>query len=58
VVAVDVVIGGKAVAATMLRNAYVANLGALDLRNATTLVVHRADGTTVTVVNDLRAPGS
>ena len=58
VVGVDVVVGGKAVPATMLRNAYLANLGALDLSNATALLVHRADGTTVTVDNDLRAPGS
>jgi hypothetical protein len=58
VVGVDVVVGGKAVPATMLRNAYLANLGALDLSSVTALVVHRADGTTVTVVNDLRAPGS
>jgi hypothetical protein len=58
VVGVDVVVGDKALPATMLRNAYVANLGALDPGKATALVVHRADGTSVTVVNDLRAPGS
>ena len=58
VVGVDIVVGGKAVPATMLPNAYVADLGALDLGSATALLVHRADGTTVTVVNDLRAPGS
>lgn len=58
VVGVDIVVGGKAVPATMLPNAYVADLGALDISSATALLVHRADGTTVTVVNDLRAPGS
>ena len=58
VVGVDVLVAGKALPATMLRNAYVANLGAFDLSDATQLVVHHADGTTVTVANDLRAPGS
>jgi hypothetical protein len=58
VVAVDVVLGGKAQPATMLPNAYVADLGAADLSDAKALIVHYADGTTGTVPNDLRAPGS
>jgi hypothetical protein len=44
--------------AAMLANAYVVVLGSRDLSDATALVVHHADGTTVTVSNDLRAPGS
>jgi hypothetical protein len=58
VVAVDVLVAGKALPATMLPNAYVASLGASDLSGATLLVVHHADGTADTVANDLRAPGS
>jgi hypothetical protein len=58
VVGVDVVIGGKAQPATMLQNAYAADLGSADLGAAAVLVVHHADGSAVTVPNNLRAPGS
>ena len=58
VVAVDVLVAGKTLPATMLPNAYVADLGAFGLSDATLLVVHHADGTADTVANDLRAPGS
>jgi hypothetical protein len=58
VVGVDVVLAGKPMPATMLRNAYLADLGALDLSDAKALIVHYADGTTASVPNDLRAPGS
>jgi hypothetical protein len=58
VVSVDVVLDGTAVPATMLQNAYVADLGGADLSDATALIVHYADGTTGKVPNDLRAPGS
>ena len=58
VIGVDVVVGGKTMPATMLPNAYVADLGALDIGSVTALVVHRADGTAVSVANDLLAPGS
>jgi hypothetical protein len=58
VVGVDIVVGGKALPATMLRNAYLANLGAGNLNDASALIVHHSDGTSVTVANDLRAPGS
>ena len=58
VVAVDVVLDGNPQPATMLRNAYVADLGGADLSAAKALIVHYADGTTGTVPNDLRAPGS
>jgi hypothetical protein len=58
VVGVDVVLAGRVTAAAMLRNAYVADLGSSDLSDAKALIVHYADGTTATVPNDLRAPGS
>jgi hypothetical protein len=58
VVAVDVVVAGKPQPTAMLRNAYVAILGAFDLNDASALIVHHSDGSTDTVVNDLRAPGS
>jgi hypothetical protein len=58
VVGVDVVIGGKAQAATMLQNAYAADLGPASLNEAAVLVVHHADGSANTVPNNLRAPGS
>jgi hypothetical protein len=58
VVGVDVLLAGKAEPATMLRNAYVADLGAGSLNDVTAVIVHYADGTTGTVPNDLRAPGS
>ncbi len=58
VVAVDVFVDGKPQPATLLRNAYVADLGGADLSDATALIVHYADGTTGKVPNDLRAPGS
>ena len=58
VVAVDVVLDGKATPATMLANAYLAALGSHDLSEATALLVHHADGTADTVPSDLRAPGS
>jgi hypothetical protein len=58
VVAVDVLLGGKTQPATMLRNAYIANLGAAGPSDAKALIVHYADGTTGIVPTDLRAPGS
>ncbi len=58
VVGVDVVLNGQAVAASLLQNAYVADLGAADLSAATALLVHHADGTVDKVANTLRAPGS
>ena len=58
VVGVDVVLNGKAQPATMLPNAYLADLGGASLNDATALLVHYADGTTGKVPNDLRAPGS
>ena len=58
VVGVDVVIGGKAQPATLLENAYAADLGSADLSEAAVLVVHHADGSADTVPNNLRAPGS
>ena len=58
VVGVDVVIGGKAQPATLLENAYAADLGSADLGDAAVLIVHRADGSATTVPNNLRAPGS
>ena len=58
VVGVDVVLDGTAQPATMLRNAYLADLGAGNLSDAKALIVHYADGTTGMVPNDLRAPGS
>ena len=58
VVGVDVVIGGKAQPATLLENAYAADLGSADLADAAVLIVHRADGSATTVPNNLRAPGS
>ena len=58
VVGVDVVLDGTAQPATMLRNGYLADLGAGNLSDAKALIVHYADGTTGMVPNDLRAPGS
>lgn len=58
VVAVDVVLAGKATPATMLANAYLAALGTPDLGEATALIVHHADGTAVSVPIGLKAPGS
>jgi hypothetical protein len=58
VVSVDVVLDGRSQPAAMLRNAYVADLGAGGLSDVKALIVHYADGTTGTVPNDLRAPGS
>lgn len=58
VTAVDVVLAGRAQPATMLPNAYVADLGAADLSAVKALIVHYADGTSGSVPNDLRAPGS
>ncbi len=58
VVGVDVVVNGKVQPAALLKNAYVADLGAADLSAATTLLVHHADGTVDKVANNLRAPGS
>jgi hypothetical protein len=58
VVGVDVVLDGKAQPATMLRNAYAVDLGAGALSDVKALIVHYADGTTASVANDLRAPGS
>ena len=58
VVGVDVVLAGKIQPAAMLSNAYVADLGAADIGDAKALIVHYADGTSDTVPNDLRAPGS
>lgn len=58
VVGVDVVIMGKAQPATLLQNAYAADLGPADLSDAAVLVVHHADGHSDTVPNTLRAPGS
>jgi hypothetical protein len=56
VVAVDVVVDGRALAASMLPNAYALALGGADLAAASALVVHRADGSTVTVKSGLQAP--
>jgi hypothetical protein len=56
VVAVDVVVDGKAQAASMLPNAYALDLGDADLGAASALVVHHADGTAVTVKSGLQAP--
>jgi hypothetical protein len=58
VVAVDVILAGRTQPATLLRNAYVADLGAASLGDAKALIVHYADGSIATVLNDLRAPGS
>jgi hypothetical protein len=58
VVGVDVLVAGKALPATMLPNAWVADLGSVALGDAKLLVVHHADGTADVVANDLRAPGS
>jgi hypothetical protein len=58
VVGVDVVVNGKTEPATLLRNAYLADLGTADLSAATALIVHHADGTGDKVANTLRAPGS
>jgi hypothetical protein len=58
VVAVDVVLAGKTQPATMLPNAYVADLGSNELSAATALVVHHADGTVATVPAGLQAPGT
>ena len=56
VVAVDVVLDGRALAASMLPNAYALDLAAADLAAASALVVHHADGTAVTVKSGLQAP--
>jgi hypothetical protein len=56
VTGVDVVVDGTAQPATMLPNAYTADLGAHDLSEATAFVIHHADGTTNTVGNTLQAP--
>jgi hypothetical protein len=58
VTGVDVVVDGTPQPATMLPNAYTADLGTHDLSEATSLVVHHADGTTDTVSNTLQAPPS
>jgi hypothetical protein len=58
VVAVDVVLAGKAQPATMLPNAYVADLGSNELNAATALVVHHVDGTAGIVPAGLQAPGA
>ena len=58
VTGVDVVVGGKAVPAQVLQNAYAADLGEGTLSDATELLVHHADGSTDAVKNTLRAPGS
>lgn len=58
VVSVDVVLNGTAQPATMLANAYLADLGSFALSDAKALVVRHADGSVDTVANDLRAPGS
>jgi hypothetical protein len=58
VVAVDVVLAGKAQPAKMLPNAYVADLGSNALNAATALVVHHADGTADIVPAGLQAPGA
>jgi hypothetical protein len=55
---VDVIVDGQALPATMLPNAYTADLGTHDLSEATSLVVHHADGSTDTVSNSLQAPPS
>ncbi|MDX6536250.1 MAG: hypothetical protein QOD37_591 [Gaiellales bacterium] len=58
VVGVDVILNGSAQPATMLHNAYAADLGAADLGAVSARLVHYADGTTAKVANDLRAPGA
>ena len=58
VVGVDVVLNGKAQPATMLPNAYLADLGGRKPERRNGALVHYADGTTGKVPNDLRAPGS
>ena len=58
VTGVDVVVDGTPQPATMLPNAYTADLGGHDLSDATSLVVHHADGSTDTVANTLQAPPS
>jgi hypothetical protein len=58
VTGVDVVIDGTPQPATMLPNAYTADLGTHDLSEATSLIVHHSDGTTDTVGNTLQAPPS
>ena len=58
VVAVDVIVDGTPQPAAMLVNAYAFELGAADLAAATALVVHHADGTSVTVNSGLQAPPS
>jgi hypothetical protein len=58
VTGVDVVVDGTPQPATMLPNAYTADLGTHDLSEATSLIVHHADGTTDTVGNTLQAPPS
>ena len=56
VTGVDVVVDGTPQPATMLPNAYTADLGTHDLSEATSLIVHHADGSTDTVSNTLQAP--
>ncbi len=51
-------LGGKAQPAAMLANAYLADLGPNGLSDVSALLVHHSDGSTVSVQNDLRAPGS
>jgi len=58
VVGVDVLVAGKAQPATMLENGYAADLGAASPTDVKALIVHYADGTSATVPNNLRAPGS
>ena len=58
VTGVDVVVDGTPQPATMLPNAYTADLGTHDLSEATSLIVHHADGKTTTVANTLQAPPS
>lgn len=56
VTGVDVVVDGTPQPAKMLPNAYTADLGTHDLSEATSLIVHHADGSTDTVSNTLQAP--
>jgi hypothetical protein len=58
VVGVDLVVRGKAQPATLLRNAYAADLGTSSVSDVEVLVVHHADGRSDTVPNTIRAPGS
>jgi hypothetical protein len=58
VTGIDVVVAGKALPAQLLRNAYAADLGSLTLSDVTELLVRHSDGSTDSVKNTLRAPGS